>query len=68
MDIIRWVHKALSDQDIGTILGADSKHTRYSELRHIDDLDDLLTKEYGILHYSLRRQTGHGQLAYLVKV
>ena len=42
MDVIRLMHKALSDEDIGTILGADAKISRYSELRHISDLDELL--------------------------
>ena len=39
MDVIKLIHKALSDEDIGTILGTDAKIVRYSELRHIDDLD-----------------------------
>ncbi|MFM7981632.1 MAG: hypothetical protein ACKPKO_20175 [Candidatus Fonsibacter sp.] len=42
MDVIRLIHKALSDDDIGTILGTDANIIRYSELRHIDDLDELL--------------------------
>ncbi len=45
MDVIKLINKGLSDEDIGTVLGADTKITRYSELRHIDDLDELLTKE-----------------------
>ncbi|MFM7986545.1 MAG: hypothetical protein ACKPKO_45250, partial [Candidatus Fonsibacter sp.] len=45
MDVIRLMHKALNDEDIGTILGADAKIIRYSELRHIDDQDELLTKD-----------------------
>ena len=45
MDVIKLIKKALSDDDIGTILGADAKNIRYSELRHIDDLDDLLTQD-----------------------
>ena len=45
MDVIRLVHKALSDDDIGTILGADAKIIRYSALIHIDDLEDLLTQD-----------------------
>ena len=44
MDIIRLINKALSDEDIGTILGADAKIIRYSELSHISDLDELLTQ------------------------
>ena len=61
MDIIRLAHKALSDEDIGTILGADSKTFRYSELRHIDNLDDLLTKDmdYCISLYEDRPNNGH---------
>ena len=45
MDVIRLIHKAQSDEDIGTILGADAKIIRYSEFRHISDLDELLTKD-----------------------
>ena len=44
MDVIRLIHKALSDEDIGTILGTDAKIIRHSELRHIDDLGELLTQ------------------------
>ena len=40
-DVIRLINKALSDENIGTILGADANIIRYSELRHIDDLDDF---------------------------
>ena len=51
MDVIMLINKALSDDYIGTILGADAKNIRYSELKHIDDLDDLLTQniEYCII-------------------
>ena len=61
MDVIRLVHKALSDEDIGTILGADAKIIRYSELSHIDDLDELLTKDldYCIILYEDRPDRGH---------
>ena len=61
MDVIRLVHKAFSDEDIGTILGAGAKIIRYSELRHIDDLDDLLTKDmdYCIMLYEDRPDRGH---------
>ena len=53
MDIIRSAHKALSDEDIGTILRGDPKIVRYSKLRRIDDLDDLLTndRDYCIILY-----------------
>ena len=40
MDVIKLINKALSDEDIGTVLGADANIIRYSELRHIDDLDE----------------------------
>ena len=61
MDVIRLMHKALSDEDIGTILGTYTKIIRYSELRHIDDLDELLTKDkdYCIILYEDRPDRGH---------
>ena len=61
MDVVRLINKALSDEDIGMVLGADTKIIRYSELRHIDDLDDLLTKEidYCIILYEDRPDRGH---------
>ena len=45
MDVIRLIHKALNDQDMGTILGTDGKIIRYSELRRMTDLDQLPTKD-----------------------
>ena len=44
-----------------TVLGANAKIIRHSELRHIDDLDKLLTKEidYCILLYADRPDRGH---------
>ena len=67
MDVTRLIHKALSDDDIGTILGADANIIRYSELSHISDLDKLLTKdlEYCIILYE--RQTGQRPLDRFVK-
>ncbi|MFM7986295.1 MAG: hypothetical protein ACKPKO_43980, partial [Candidatus Fonsibacter sp.] len=61
MDVIKLINKALSDEDIGTILGTDTKSIKYSELRHIDDLDNLLTKdiEYCIILYEDRPDRGH---------
>ena len=61
MDVIRLMHKALSDDDIGTILGADAKIIRYSELSHISDLDELLTKnlDYCIILHRDRPDRGH---------
>ena len=56
MDVIQLIHKALSDEDIGTILGTDANIIRYSELRHIDDLDELPTKDldYCIVLYETK--------------
>ena len=61
MDVIKLINKALSDEDIGTVLGADTKIIRYSLLRRIDDLDELLTKDldYCILLYEDRPDRGH---------
>ena len=61
MDVIRLVHKALSDEDIGTILGADANIIKYSELNRISDLDELLTKEidYCIIGHEDRPDRGH---------
>ena len=57
---IQSIHKALNDEDIGTILGTDAKIIRYSELRHIDDLDKLLTTnlDYCIILYEDRHDRG----------
>ena len=60
--------KALSDEDIGTVLGANANIIRYSELRHISDMDELLTKGSGLLHYPIRRQTGQRPLDRFVEV
>ena len=61
MDVIKQTKKSLNDDDIGTILGADTKIIRYSELRHIDDLDELLTNDmdYCIILYEDRPDRGH---------
>ena len=52
MDVIKLINKALSD----------TKIIRYSELRHIDDLDDLLTQDmdYCIILYEDRPDRGTG--------
>ena len=61
MDVLQLIHKALSDKDIGTILGVDAKIIRYSELRHITDLDELLTKDldYCIVLYDSKPDRGY---------
>ena len=68
MDVIRLFHKAFSGDDIGTILGADAKIIRYSELRHIEEMDDLLSKDMDYCIILYERQTGQGALGCLVKV
>ena len=40
-----------------TVLGADAKITRYSELRHIDDLDDRQRKLTTALSYTKTGRT-----------
>ena len=61
MNVIKIINKALSDEDIGPILGTDAKIIRYSELRHIRDLDELLTKDldYCISLYEDIPDRGH---------
>ncbi|MFM7985153.1 MAG: hypothetical protein ACKPKO_38125, partial [Candidatus Fonsibacter sp.] len=61
MDVIKLINKALTDEDIGTILGSDATIKIYSELKHIDDLDELLTKDldYCIILYEDRPNRGH---------
>ena len=68
MDVIKLINKALSDEEIGTVLGADANIIRYSELRRIDDLDELLTKEVDYCIILLRRQTGQRSLDRFVNV
>ena len=61
MDVIRLMPKAPSDEDIGTILGANAKHIQYSEVSRISDLDELLTKDldHCIILYEDRPDRGH---------
>jgi len=61
MDVIKLINKALSDEDMGTVLGADAKIIRYSELSHISDLDELLTHDmdYCIILCKDRPDRGH---------
>ncbi|MFM7985057.1 MAG: hypothetical protein ACKPKO_37630 [Candidatus Fonsibacter sp.] len=61
MDVIRLIHKSLNSDDIGTILGTDAKIIRYSELRHIDDLDELLAQDldYCVVIYENKPDRGH---------
>ena len=68
MDVIKLIHKALSDEDIGTILGADANIIRYSEPSHISDLDELLTKDLDYCIILYERQTEQRPLDRFVKV
>ena len=61
MDIIKLVHKALSDADIRAILGSNTKIIKYSELSGYRDLDDLLPNllDYVIILYEQSESVGH---------
>ena len=61
MDIIKLVHKALSDSDIRAILGENTKIIKYSELSSYRDLDDLLPNllDYIIILYEDSPNAGH---------
>ena len=61
MDVVRLVNKALPDADIQRILGGDAKIIKYSELRHLYDIDQLLTndRDYCIILYEDAPSRGH---------
>ena len=61
MDIIKLVNKALSDEDIRTILGSNTKIIKYSELSKYRDLDELLPNllDYVIILYEDNLDTRH---------
>ena len=61
MDVLRLITKALSDEDIQRIVGGDAKITRYSELLHLYDIDQLLQseKDYCIILYEDSPNRGH---------
>ena len=61
MYILKLINKPLSDADIARILGNDVKIVKYSELRHLQDIDDLLTndKDYCIILYEDAPDRGH---------
>ena len=61
MDIIKLVHKALSDSDIRAILGENTKIIKYSELSGYKDLDDLRPNllDSVIILYEHSESVGH---------
>ncbi|MFM7990590.1 MAG: hypothetical protein ACKPKO_65845 [Candidatus Fonsibacter sp.] len=68
MDVIQLRHKALNDEDIGTILGTDAKIIRYSELRHIRRPGQASHKGSRLPYCPIRRQTEQGALDRPVKI
>ena len=61
MYITKLINKALSDADLQRILGDDAKIIKYSELSHLNDLDELLPKDkdYCVVLYEERLDLGH---------
>jgi hypothetical protein len=61
MYITKLINKALSDADLQRILGGDTKIIKYSELSHLNDLDELLPKDkdYCVVLYEERLDLGH---------
>ena len=61
MPVRKLIHKALSDSDIRTILGADTKIITCSELANINSLDELLPRlvDYAIILYEDSPNRGH---------
>ena len=55
------MHKALSDSDIRTMLGADTKILEYSKLASVGSLDELLPRlvDYCIILYEESLNIGH---------
>ena len=61
MYITKLINKALSDADLQRILGDDAKIIKYSELSHLNDLDELLPKDkdFCVVLYEERVDQGH---------
>ena len=61
MEILRLIHKPLSDADIRKILGTDTKIIKYSELGDLSDIDQLLPndKDFCIILYEDQPDRGH---------
>jgi hypothetical protein len=61
MDIDKLIHRALSDEDIRSILGGRCKILKYGALDKYGDLDDLLPDlvNYAIVLYEEKENNGH---------
>ena len=61
MDIIKTVHKALSDKDIRQILGDTCKIIKYSELSKYNTLSEFLPEllDYVVILYEEEYNSGH---------
>ena len=61
MNVVKLIHKALSDSDIRRILGRDTKIIRYSELANFESLEQLLPDavDYCIILYEDGPNHGH---------
>ena len=61
MEVLKLVHKALSDKDIGRILGRGVSIVRYSHLDEFQDLDEALPNatDYCVILYEDRADRGH---------
>jgi hypothetical protein len=61
MEVIKTIHKALSDKDIRDILGDKCKIIKYSELSQYNSLSELLPEllDYVILLYEESINSGH---------
>jgi hypothetical protein len=61
MDIVKLIHRALSDEDIRRILGGRCKILKYGELSKFGELDDLLPDllDYAIVLYEEKENSGH---------
>ena len=61
MSVRKLIHKALSDSDIRTILGAHTNILKYCELASVNRLDELLPRlvDYCIILYEDSPNRGH---------
>ena len=61
MDVIKTIHKALSDKDIRDILGDKCKIIKYSELSQYNTLSELLPDlvDYVVILYEEAHDSGY---------